>query len=86
MFNVINVNTVNVNALNTITIVTLLHISADSVSHRYSRDRDNLTSLAIPNILRLELQQIFISLWTETKDSSDQYFLTRKRAVKIVDI
>ena len=84
MFNVINVNTVNVNALNTITIVTLLHISADSVSHHYSRD--NLTSLAIPNILRLELQQIFISLWTETKDSSDQDFLTRKRAVKIVDI
>ena len=84
MFNVINVNTVNVNALNTITIVTLLHISADSVSHRPSRD--NLTSLAIANILRLELQQIFISLWTETKDSSDQDFLTRKRAVKIVDI
>ena len=84
MFNVINVNTVNVNALNTITIVTLLHISADSVSHRPSRD--NLTSLAIPNILRLELQQILISLWTETKESSDQDFLTRKRAVKIVDI
>ena len=85
MFNVINVNTVNVNALNTITIVTLLHISADSVSH-HRPSRDNLTSLAIPNILRLELQQIFISLWTETKDSSYQDFLTRKRAVKIVDI
>ena len=84
MFNVINVNAVNVNALNTITIVTLLHISADSVSHHSTRD--NWTSLAIPYILRLELQQIFVNLWTEIKDSSDQDFLTRKKAVKIVDV
>ena len=84
MFNVINVNAVNVNALNTITIVTLLHISADSVSHHPARD--NWTSLAIPYILRLELQQIIVSLWTEIKDASDQDFLTRKKAVKIVDI